>query len=77
MDIRTLSYVIDQIALIDKPSISGDDLKRYVSNLRNNLEFEIENTLEMMYREDEAQLDLMERYPEAEAMIEVLKKDYL
>jgi hypothetical protein len=53
MDIRTLNYVIDQIALIDKPSISGEDLKRYVSNLRNNLELEVDNTLEMMYREAE------------------------
>lgn len=53
MDIRTLNYVIDQIALIDKPSVSGEDLKRYVSNLRNNLELEVDNTLEMMYREAE------------------------
>lgn len=77
MDVRTLSYVIDQIALIDKDYISGEELKRYVSNLRNNLEHQIENTLEMMYREDQEEIDLMERYPEAEAMIEVLKKDYL
>ena len=53
MDIRTLNYVIDQIALIDKPSVSGEDLKRYISNLRNNLELEVDNTLEMMYREAE------------------------
>lgn len=51
MDIRTLNYVIDQLALIDKPSITGEELKRYVSNFRNNLELEIDNTLKMMYTE--------------------------
>jgi len=51
MDIQTLSYVVEQIALIDKPSITGDDLKRYVSNLKNNLEQEIDRIEGQMYDE--------------------------
>ena len=51
MDIQTLNYVIKQLALIDQPYITGEELKRYVSNFRNNLELEIDNTLKMMYTE--------------------------
>lgn len=53
MDIQTLDYVIEQIGLINKPEISAEDLKRYIANLQNNLEQEIERQeaimLEQMY----------------------------
>ena len=51
MDYKTLSFVIEQINLIDKSSISGDDLKRYVSNLKNNLQNEIDRVEAQMYEE--------------------------
>ena len=51
MDIQTLNYVIEQIGLINKPEIEGENLKRYVSNLQNNLEYEIERQEYLMINE--------------------------
>lgn len=48
MDIQTLSYVVEQIGLINKPDVTERDLKRYVANLQNNLEQEIESQEALM-----------------------------
>lgn len=51
LDLKTLGYVVEQLKLLNTSSIDQKDLKRYVANLQNNLEVEIERVEEMMFEE--------------------------